>query len=611
MHTLFQKHSFKNLLWSWLLFSSCAPLSEPLTYQVLKDENFSSIEARERFESMESWEQGIFNPGITPHIWWIKIPLTSNAPQIPHFFKLNNPHINFVEVYFNDEIAPHWVIGDNISFDQRPYWDRDLIIPLTTNEVPPTTLLLKIIKPGETLLIDPMLLDQASLLKKKSTEMLLIGLIIGWMGIMFMGACFFAWKLRDRSSILYAFFILSITCWLSIHWGLGFQYLWPENFSWNDKSRPVFNLLTNVLFLLLMVNFFPPLKKRSKLTYSIYGIIFLQVALIVDSVFRPMAIIPIENKMLFLRLTFSFSIFLTFLIITYLWKQYRAGVPYAIYYLFGISFMIGFNVLVQLHQSGISLGFNNFIFDFGSSIGMLGETLFITAAFVSRAADYKKSGEQLQLQLIENDKNIADRLINVQEDERNRLARDLHDSIGGMLASIYLKASQLDTHFQPSTVTQELKDLVSKSIVEARSISHNLTPPHLKETGLELALRSQLQLIQEQTQLPITFNYSISRNISQSLQLTLYRICSELVQNVLKHAHASELMIQLMEVDGVLELIVEDDGHGFDTWQAKAGIGLQNIQDRVSYCRGILTLDSTPSGTTVLIKIPLNYEHAT
>lgn len=589
---------------------ACSYSREPLCYQVLADESFSAEEATRRFEQDSNWKEGIFNAGITAYSWWMLVTLPEQWDESKYFFMLNNPHINLLEIYFSDAVSPTYIMGDHLPFDQRPYWNKDLVVPLEYNGHKPTSLLLKMSKPGETLLVDPMILKESLLLQKVSLETLLIGLFIGWMAIMFMGACLYAIKLKEISGILYALFILSLTSWLCSHWGLGFQYIWPNAGDWTDKSRPVLGLITNTFFLLLMTSFFPPLRKKSWLIYAVKITIALHVLLAIDTFFRPMSTINIPNKMTFLKLTLGFSILVTALIITYLWQQYRAGIQYAAYYLLGISFLIGFNLLVHLHQAGISILLSQSLFDFGSSFGMMGETIFITAAFIGKAADFKVEQENLQLKLVENEKLMANKLIDVQEKERNRLARDLHDSIGGMLASIYLKASQLETQFSSNEVTHELKDLVSKSIVEARSISHNLTPPHLKETGLELSLRTQLQLIQDQAHLPITFTYSLPANISQNLQLSLYRVCGELVQNVLKHAQASELMIHLLEVDGEVEVIVEDDGRGFDPKQSKSGIGLTNIQDRVSYWKGTLAVDSTPSGTTVLIRIPLVYEYA-
>jgi signal transduction histidine kinase len=299
---------------------------------------------------------------------------------------------------------------------------------------------------------------------------------------------------------------------------------------------------------------------------------------------------------------------MTFLVIFYLIQQKRAKVPYAGYYLIGVSFLVIINVLMQFHQSGISLGVPNFVFDFSSSVGVLNETIFITASFAGRAATFKKEKEQLSKEILQKEKDIANRLIQVQEDERNRLARDLHDSIGGMLASVYLQADKIEKSAPNIGDTLLLKQLVKKSIEETRSISHNLTPPHFNELGLEKTLKNQIQLIAEQNQLRINYFFGIKEKLSKALQLMLYRICGELLYNVVKHAKASEVMVQLMSVNNSLEIIVEDDGQGMETKKKISGIGLDNMRERVKYLKGEIHIDSNNNGTTVIIKIPLNPE---
>lgn len=591
-----------NFLFFWM--SACTFSEEEINYQVMIDKDFSADQVFKQIQ-LHELKKGSFNAGITPHLWWMNITIPPTKSDERYYLKLNSPHINRIEVYYPPAIEPANILGDHMPFSARPYWDKDLILPLEKKSNKPFSIVLKIIKPGETLILAPMLLSETQLLQKKSFETLLIGSIVGWMMLMFVGALVYAIFLREMSGILYALFILSLTFWLVSHWGLAYQYFWPDNSVMADKSRPIFNLLTNMFFLLLLLSFFPPLIKNNWLVKALYFIIGIHFLLALDTIFRPMSTINLPNKMFFLKMTFLFSILVTFIIVGYLGNQYKAGKPYAGYYLLGIATMLGFNLLVHFQQIGLSLHLDQFFFDFGSSFGMLGETVFITAAFINKAADYKVEREKLQVQVIENDKKMVEKLIQVQETERHRIARDLHDSIGSMLASIYLKASQIETQFYSKTLTHELKDLVSKSIVEARSISHNLTPPHLEEIGLKQALGAQLKLIQDQTKLPISYHFQVSKNLSQNLQLSIYRICSELVHNALKHAKATELMVQLIEEEEYLVMIVEDDGIGFDTKAFKNGIGLRNIQDRVSYWKGNITIDSNAKGTTVVIKIPL------
>ncbi len=591
------------------LFSCGKKENGRVTFAVEKDKGYSANDLWKKFQNISLEGSGIFNPGITSELWWMKVKIqsTQNEPD-KYFFKLNNPHINRLEVYVDGSDTATWVLGDNFPFDQRPFLNRDLVIPLELEAFESKNLLISIDKIGETLIVEPELLTENEFLQISSIENLFMGMIIGWLGIIFFAACFFAINLKEISAFFYGLFIVSSAFWVFSHWGLGFQYLWPEGMAWADIVRPFFNLITNVFFLLLVINFFPPLKKNSKLIYFIYLVIAFNLFVIINLAIFPLSYYPLALRVFFLKLIFGFSGLMTFLVIFYLIQQKRAKVPYAGYYLIGVSFLVIINVLMQFHQSGISLGVPNFVFDFSSSVGVLNETIFITASFAGRAATFKKEKEQLSKEILQKEKDIANRLIQVQEDERNRLARDLHDSIGGMLASVYLQADKIEKSAPNIGDTLLLKQLVKKSIEETRSISHNLTPPHFNELGLEKTLKNQIQLIAEQNQLRINYFFGIKEKLSKALQLMLYRICGELLYNVVKHAKASEVMVQLMSVNNSLEIIVEDDGLGMETKKKISGIGLDNMRERVKYLKGEIHIDSNNNGTTVIIKIPLNPE---
>lgn len=159
----------------------------------------------------------------------------------------------------------------------------------------------------------------------------------------------------------------------------------------------------------------------------------------------------------------------------------------------------------------------------------------------------------------------------------------------------------------PSEPISELKQMIEQSIQEARSLSHNLTPHYLEENGLEKVLKLQIDLLCQKYPIEINFFYQVTTPITKSQQLILYRISNELLQNIVKHAHAKEALLSIVEQDGKIELIAEDDGKGMDISSSySSGIGLKNIQERINYLKGSLDLESNPSGTTLTILIPLH-----
>ncbi|MFD1140258.1 ATP-binding protein [Larkinella insperata] len=201
-----------------------------------------------------------------------------------------------------------------------------------------------------------------------------------------------------------------------------------------------------------------------------------------------------------------------------------------------------------------------------------------------------------------------------QEQERNRIARDLHDGLGGMLAGVKLKLSSIATK-QPDAIKQPDMELykvinqLDQSVDELRRIARNMMPESLLYMGLEPALRDLCAAL-DSDRTAVQFQaFDLRETYDQALLITVYRIVQELLTNAVKHAKARTIVVQCSENENHLYITVEDDGVGFDPKTARhgKGIGLSNIENRVTILNGTVDVDSkTGEGTTFHIDIPLN-----
>lgn len=184
-----------------------------------------------------------------------------------------------------------------------------------------------------------------------------------------------------------------------------------------------------------------------------------------------------------------------------------------------------------------------------------------------------------------------------EEQERHRIAQDLHDSMGGMLANIRMSISSLNPD-----KSNEIYKKIDKSISEMRRISRNLMPETLKNLGLEIALKELCESM-SQKHFFIQFEaFNISNEIQFQSQLTLYRITQESISNVIKHAQANNVIVQISQYENTLNLTIEDDGIGFDKSKIVYGMGLRNIENRVRLINGTVDiLSSNGNGTTINI----------
>jgi len=197
-------------------------------------------------------------------------------------------------------------------------------------------------------------------------------------------------------------------------------------------------------------------------------------------------------------------------------------------------------------------------------------------------------------------------LLEGEEKERSRLARDLHDGLGGMLAGIKLNLSQMvDTNEQLGR--RELRQTIERlgqSVNELRRISRNMMPESLLHSGLETALKD----LCDEAALPelnITFRaFAIQEHFSPQIQVMIYRIVQELVYNALKHADATKIIVQCSQAEDVFFITVEDNGKGFSHKAIPANSrGLKNIRNRVDLLRGKMEIESSGEGTNINIEL--------
>ncbi len=187
-------------------------------------------------------------------------------------------------------------------------------------------------------------------------------------------------------------------------------------------------------------------------------------------------------------------------------------------------------------------------------------------------------------------------LLKGEEQERQRIAQDLHDSIGGMLASIRMSISK-------EKYEEHLLQKLDKTIVEMRRISRNLMPETLKNLGLEIALKELCEAM-SQKQLHIQFEaFNVSKDIPFKTQLALYRIAQESISNIIKYAQANSVIVQISQNLETINLTIEDDGVGFDKTEIVYGLGLNNIENRVRLINGTVDIVSQKGeGTTINVE---------
>lgn len=202
-------------------------------------------------------------------------------------------------------------------------------------------------------------------------------------------------------------------------------------------------------------------------------------------------------------------------------------------------------------------------------------------------------------------------VIDGEEKERKRIARELHDGLGQLLSTARLTVSSLDDE-QENVKIQNSIQLIDSAVQEVRSISHNLMPNALVSVGLDAALRDLVRRVNEAGKLKVNFAPDVSLDLIESHAIALYRVLQELMNNALKYAEASEIDFEIKEAGDMCQLTIRDNGKGFDIAELEQseGIGWANVQSRIELIGGTISVFSKlGEGTTVSIKISNGQTH--
>jgi PAS domain S-box-containing protein len=195
-------------------------------------------------------------------------------------------------------------------------------------------------------------------------------------------------------------------------------------------------------------------------------------------------------------------------------------------------------------------------------------------------------------------------IIDVQEEERKRLSRNLHDGIGQNLYSHLITINRLHSEMD-HPLLEQMQNEATQLIEEIRDISWELRPSVLDDLGLVPAIRSFLSRFSENYHIDVYFECVLNRRLDIAIELTIYRIIQEALTNIRKYAEVSNAAVTIREMDEVVRVMIEDKGRGFELDSESRGVGLFSMDERARAVGGELTINSTPGkGTRIILEVP-------
>ena len=260
---------------------------------------------------------------------------------------------------------------------------------------------------------------------------------------------------------------------------------------------------------------------------------------------------------------------------------------------------------------------------------LIGSLLFILLGGIIATLTLKNSKKKIKL--AEKDKEIATQknitflkeqelsiinaMVGGQEKERKRIAEDLHDNLGSVLATLKLHFENLKINREKKKINQEelfdkTESLIDQAYLKVRSIAHAKNAGVIANQALLMALQIMAEKISLADKIKIeVVHFGLNERLENSLEITVFRIIQELITNIIKHADAKNATINISLYDKNLNIIIEDDGKGFDINKVnlKDGMGISSIKTRVKHLKGTFKIDATlGKGSSIILDIPIS-----
>ncbi|MBE2220649.1 MAG: HAMP domain-containing protein [Anaerolineae bacterium] len=265
--------------------------------------------------------------------------------------------------------------------------------------------------------------------------------------------------------------------------------------------------------------------------------------------------------------------------------------------------------IIELKQAAEAVGqgdFQQYVIPWaGDEIGELAEAFNAMTADLAQAEKERAEREHLRSQLLE-------KVITAQEDERRRIARELHDETGQSLTSLMVRLQMVNQQCPLPDIQEQLDDvrtLVAQTLDGVHNLAVELRPSVLDDLGLAAALHRYVQ--DYQVRYPVEVDLvvmGLEERLPSAVETAVYRIVQESLTNIARHAQAQTASVLLECRNGRIRTIIEDDGVGFDWDQVKENgrLGLYGIRERAELLNGVLTIESTPGqGTSIFVEVPL------
>ncbi len=523
------------------------------------------------------------------------------------YLEVANPRINQIDFYqlVDDKLISQVCTGDSLPFSSRGFPHYNWVFPIQPNAQRPTDVFVRLAKHGEVLNARLQLWAPVAFEQYDRQRHLLWGMLAGFtvLVLLLTGMVWIA-----TADGLYGLFMLVISAHafhLGAASGLSFQYLWPNTpavNNWYPQTLSAWLIVWAQLH--FMQRFIGQTALNSRLfrwvnwfKYSIVTASGLTLLLVLFN-----AVPPFYFRLLVV-LTLLFSLLVLPLAMLSLGERIRRREPIILFYAGITALQFGSLSLFLLNVGLTRMGHPLFEF---TNEGLVIINYLVDLVLLSLGVlyfgftNYRRANEQLLTTLHQHQQAQSGQIIEALEIERNRIAEDLYDDVGailstaiGYVSSVLRKPGVRETY----PLLTEARLLLDRAVENLRTVSHNLMPKNFAQLGLAKSLAETIDKVSASRS--ISFQYIVAgqeRRLDTSLEVQLFRIAVELINDIAANASVTQATFQLVYGETSLVLIAETNGSSPPHYT--------NLQSKVAFIHGTIDVDTSPDGVTTIIDIP-------
>jgi signal transduction histidine kinase len=585
------------------------PSSQP---QIKYHTDTSAIQSIERYKEIEPklkpWQGERFPLNKTNQMLWLVIDLDKIPVEWKtRFLVIRNPHINYVNAWLLHQdsfVMAYPATGDKMPFATRQVNHADFSFEWPPLENPAGyTWVIAIDKRYETIHVPVHFFSQEAFQDLVRSRGILFGLMLGLMIFIMLFSLFLFINMREWLYIFYGLFILFSLYYQFGDAGYAFMYLFPNQPFFTDFSRTIsasFSTLFYILFILRLLDtkkHLPRLYNISK--WLIAGFLLFHVIAIPLLPFATSA----RSLLHIIWTIIGLSIILACCMVAI--QSYRKSVPYSGYAIISILILLISSVIYSLFNSA-SIPDTSFTRN-AYFAGIAFDIIILSLMLSLRFKRYKDEAEKGQLMAQKQQEAIFNAVTDYRQKELERLSQLLHDTVGARLSAIRLNLEHASKQTDQSESLEQSIIQVGNLADMVRNLSHTLSPVMLQQNKLQVLVSDYIKFINQSGHLRIQLDWMGDEDITTyRYKLMTYSMVQELLQNIIKHAQATEAIIQIICSDEVISIFVEDNGQGYYPDSNRKGLGLFQIEKLLHLTNGRFEVTNKSSGgTAVSIEFPV------